>query len=276
MMMGRKELYPVIILLAAGLMMMGCHSARRAIKAPLKESGPEFLFQKMKESELKFEWINAKFECTAVLNKDKASFKGHLRIRRDSIIWVSITPALGIEVARVKITEDSVKMINRINSTFLSGNFSYLNELINAEFDYDMLQSFIIGNDFTYYENDKFKSGIDNHCYLLSTVGRRKLKKSRNEQAKPRLMTEDLWLDPEGFKILRHRINEFKLGRKVEANYSDFHALDDGQKQPYKMVFEAVAEKKLKITIDFLKFNLNEPQDFPFNIPEDYQRIQKK
>ena len=41
-------------------------------------------------------------------------------------------------------------------------------------------------------------------------------------------------------------------------------------------MFEAVAEKKLKISIEFLKFTLNEPQDFPFNIPEGYQRLEKK
>ena len=93
--------------------------------------------------------------------------------RKDSAIWISVTPVLGIEVARLLVTNDSVKMMNRLNSTYFTGNFKLINKLFNADIDYDMFQSFLVGNDFTYYENGasgKFKANIENKQYCNKIV----------------------------------------------------------------------------------------------------------
>ena len=51
-------------------------------------------------------------------DKGKTSLKGQLRIQSDSLIWLTFSPALGIEAARVLLTNDSVKFINRLNKTY--------------------------------------------------------------------------------------------------------------------------------------------------------------
>ena len=96
------------------LLFSSCKTQRKIIKEPIKEHGADYLFEKLKENELQFEWFSAKFNCDLVIDNKKNSFRGQLRMHRDSAIWGSFSPALGIEMARILITTDSVKFINRI------------------------------------------------------------------------------------------------------------------------------------------------------------------
>ena len=84
----------------------------------------------------------------------KTSFKTHLRIRKDSVIWMSIT-SIGIEAARVIITQDSVKLIDRLKKQYFLGDFKYINQLLGADLDYQMLEALLIGNSLDFNEKEK-------------------------------------------------------------------------------------------------------------------------
>ena len=45
---------------------------------------------------------------------------------RDSAIWLSISPLLGIEAVRVLLTKDSVKALDRLNNIYYSECKGYL------------------------------------------------------------------------------------------------------------------------------------------------------
>jgi hypothetical protein len=255
------------------LCVIGCNPVRHAYKEPIKEKGADYIFEQLKKHELKFAWFSTKFSTDVYYGKKKNSLSGTLRIKKDSAIWVSITPILGIEVARVLITTDSVKILNRTDNTCFLGNFKYIYSLLKTEFDFDMLQSFIIGNDFTYYENDKFKATIENKQYKLSTVGRGKLKKFVHGNENMKILLQDIWLEPDSFKITKSLIKELKENRKLEARYSDFKDIG-GQMFPLTEKFEINADKKeMKINIDFERVSVNKVQELPFNIPSKYTII---
>ena len=111
-------LYLPVTFLLLLIILGSCSTQRKIIKAPLKEEGAEYLFNKLKEHELKYSWFTAKFSAE-YKNKGKSnSFNGQIRIRKDSAIWLSLTPGLGIEAMRLVITQDSVKMINKLNNTY--------------------------------------------------------------------------------------------------------------------------------------------------------------
>ena len=156
---------------------MACNIERKLIKEPLKDKGADFLFEQLKKNEFSFNYLNIKFSADITFNKKDNSTNGSLRIIRDSAIWISLSPALGIEAARMLITVDSIKFLNRLESTYFVEDFKYLNSLLKTNLDFDMLQSLLVGNDFSSYENDVFKASIDGKQYLLSTIGRGKLKK---------------------------------------------------------------------------------------------------
>jgi hypothetical protein len=251
--------------------MASCSTQRKIIKAPIKEEGVDYLFKKLKEHELQYNWLTAKFSAEYKNKGQTNSFNGQIRIRKDSVIWLSFSPALGIEVFRMMLTQDSVKFINRMNNTFFKGDYNYVNQYLNTNIDFDILQSFLTGNDLSFYENGKFRAGLDNNSYKLATADRTKLKKFiRNSQEKLRVLIQNIWIDPESFKITRADVKEIREPNiKLEAIYSSFEKIDN-QLFPKEMSFDISADNDLSVVVNFSKLTINTAQAFPFKVPQSY------
>ena len=273
--MNKKILIP-LVLLGILLVAVSCKTSKRAVMSePLKEQGPEFLFGKMKQSEFKYTHISLKFNAEVEVNNENTSFSGNVYLVKDSMMWISIQK-FGLEAVRLLITVDSAKMINRIKKTYFASNFDKVNELFDTDFDFDILQSIISGNDVAYYENNVFKGGIENKLYHLNTFNRQKLKKYvKSEKEYAMVLIQDLWLDPITFKILKTTLKEIKTQdrRKLECNYSDFVQIEN-QLFPQKVEFEITDTKKLKGTITFTRISPEKTESFPFNIPKSYTKAQ--
>lgn len=257
------------------LLISSCSSTRRLIKEPLREEGAAFLFENLKQNELKYDYLSARFSAEFSQDRNRNSFSGNIRIKKDSIIWISIVPALGIEMIRVMITNDSVWFINRIENTYMIGDFSYINSLINSSLDFDMLQAFLTGNDFSFYENSEFRASVDHQEYKLMTTNRRKLKKESRNNQETAIPVHDIWLDPESFKISRVMIRELNQGgRRLEGRYR--YTKLENQMVPSRLQFELEANgHKNTIQVDFTRISINEKLQFPFRIPEKYTPLGK-
>jgi hypothetical protein len=268
-------IYQRILISILFLAMISCQTARKTIKEPIREYGAEFLFDKLKENELKFEWFSAKFNLDLVINKKKSEFTGLIRMRKDSTIWLTFSPALGIEMARLIISNDSVKFINRINKTYYIGSFRNVQTLLDANIDFDIFQSILLGNDLTYYENGKFRASYDNGEYHLVTAGRQKLKKFvKNLADEERIYIQNIFLDPQTFKITQMKTKELKKeNKKLDAVYSNFQPVG-GQLFPHHIFYDLMADKPVQVDLDYSKIEINEPQEFPFKISSNYTRIQ--
>ena len=254
-------------------LIISCNTQRQIIKDPIKEKGADFLFQQLKKNEFKFSGLNIKFNAEVSFNKNDNSFSGNLRIRKDSAIWISISPALGIEAFRILITNDSAKLLNRLNTTFFAGDLKYINNLLKTDLDFDMLQSLLLGNDFSTYENNVFKASVDGKQYLLSTVGRSKLKKYlKNSQDTSKALMQDIWMDPDTYKISRIRIKELKGNRKLDVEFTDFDK-EDSMYYPKKINFDIVSDKtKIEIKIENTRFTTTQSLEFPFNVSSKYKK----
>lgn len=262
-----------LVLLLAGIL-ASCKTSRSVMKKPIRNEGPEYLFEQLSQRELKFDWFSAKFNIDYIYDKKKTEFKGQIRIEKDSIIWISFSPALGIEMARLIITNDSVMFLNRVDKSYFLGDYDLVNSFLETNIDFDMLQSLIIGNDFQFYEKTTFRASIDGNEYRLSTTGRNKLKKYiKKAETYPKIFLQTIWLKPEIFKISRLMIKELKKeNKKLNAYYSDFRNIDK-QLFATKIKFDLSAEKNIEMFVDYSRINLNKKLRFPFNIPGKYERI---
>jgi uncharacterized membrane protein len=258
--------------LAAGL--SSCSAERQVIREPLKEAQAEYLFSKLKEKELKFDWLTAKFSADYKNKDTEHSFGGQIRIRKDSLIWITMSPMMGIEVIRLMISQDSIKFINRMNNTYFIGDYEYLNRFLNTNIDYDILQAFLIGRDLSSYENDKFRASVDDRYYKLSTSERQKLKKYvKSTEEAVKVYIQNIWLDPITFKITKADVKEVKREKiRMEATYDSFEPLGS-QIFPGKVEYNIFAENNLFVKVNFSKVLVDEPQSFPFKIPASFQPI---
>jgi hypothetical protein len=187
-----------------------------------------------------------------------------LRIRKDSLIWVSVVPGLGIEVARLRITPDSVYLVNRLNKTYFAGDYSLLREKFKVDVDFAMVQAILLGN------------------YLPGEPGQEKvmteppLQHIRREEASLQI---DQFLDLSDFKLKKLTIKDLQTNDALQVDYSAFEILEDHSFARLARI--AVQQNKGNETkgtlaaLEYSKVSLNEAGlSFPFSIPQGYARKQ--
>lgn len=69
-----------------------------------------------------------------------------LRMRRDSIIWFSVSVAMGIQVAKGIITHDSVTILDLYHKEYVTYGISDLSATLGTEVSLRNLQNIILGN----------------------------------------------------------------------------------------------------------------------------------
>lgn len=243
----------------------------------LDHRAPRPIIADMRKSEFHFNWLTAKITCEAYDDSSRVAFDVNLRMRKDSVIWMNVMGPLNIKIARILITKDSVKFIQFQDGTLgaqpkcFQGDFALLTEMLGTDVDFDMMQSLLVGNSVSFYEEDeKLRASINqsNCWYTLSTVRKRKLKRVLEGQKPPQDPLQTINLDPTTYKIL----NIFFLdeqSRTFKADYSNFTTLDSMQ-FPYKAEFFARGlAKSAGLMLEYTKVTLNKPTDFPFSIPDD-------
>lgn len=230
----------------------------------------------MLENEFDYTWIFAKANVESLVEEKEESFDIRLSLRKDSAMLVNIQYVLGINVAKVLITKDSVKFVDYIHKSFFVGDFGYINDLLHVDIDFDLLQSVLFGNSAKFYDEDaRLKPITDrqNCNYMLSTERKKRLKRIIVGSEVPNADLQIITLSPENFKILRNEFEQTSTGRKFIAAYSDF-SIKDSVYAPYHVDIDIQAQKNARLKINYVRIEKNSPQKLSLNIPAKYDAIQ--
>jgi len=269
-----KRFFLILVFVAAILLASSCRSTRSALKRPLKEYGFDFLYNKMLANQVDFAYLSAKFNVVYYQGKKKTDLRGQFRIKKDSLTWISLSPALGIEAARILLSDDSVKFINRLNKTYFTGEYGLIDSLLNTSLDYSILEAMILGNELTQYDINKFRASIDGGLYRITIQERRKIRKYlKSNEIVSKVLVQNIWLNPDNFKISKVELKE--LGddhRKLEVMYLNYQEVDSIL-LPEEIQINISAATPIDINIRFGRTKINEPLRFPFAIPRKYDEL---
>lgn len=225
------------------------------------------------------------------------SFNGTIRIKKDSIIWVSLSVVLGIELARIQITKDSVYFMNKIKDEYFIREIDYISNAFQVDVNFEILQSIITNQIFLYAEEDEtinerrveevddepdpgvyrktFISDTDSNQYVLKTYRKRKLKK-HIKRNRPEIILQTYHVLPDIYKISNVNINELSEKRELDISYSEFSPIDSVM-VPYNLLINIKDKQKfVSLNLEYSKINLNTDISFPFTIPEKYKPIETR
>jgi hypothetical protein len=211
-----------------------------------------------------FKYIDAKLKLNYKSNKDDETVKVKLRMKKDSLIWASMTGPVGIEGVRVKILRDSVWIINRIEKSFMATNFDTLSRMLNFKVDFEMLQAIILGNmPITDYDSNSV-SNEGNFIRIRQKAREIEIDNYLNPQS--RKLEQLKLFDPKTQNILNllyqsfvdHQGVLFPHSSKITVKYTN----KDSQK---------IEDTKIDIDYSEVEFT-DQALAFPFNIPEKYRR----
>ncbi len=263
----RTSLYfLVIISILTGI--SSCKTTKKIVRPELKPETFSTLYHKMEGHNVTFQKLSSKLAVNYIKQgKSDLAFKVNLRMQKDSILWASIVPGMGIEAARIEITPDSLKMINRLKKYYFKGKFSLLDSLLHTNINYSVLQSILLGNGLN--QNLTFNSEkviLDGNYYKLVLV-------SKNVDNNKTIIYQKIWLNPDNFRIHKMDVLQQTPGQKphrIEVFY-DSHQIIDGMAFPQKVKLLIYSNPKTEIFITFKNINLNQSFGFPFYIPSKYK-----
>ena len=222
--------------------------------------------------------VTAKASVTVVREGGEMNFNISYRSKKDSVIWISVSPLLGIEVARLMITEDSVKILDKINNKYEVTSFESINKMLQMKVNFEIVQALLYGNFFAYKKNEnRFNSvyledSLGSQFYILSSLNKKKLKRSLEEKDLNKPVIQDVYVNDTTYRINRVQVEDQRINKLLNTEYSDFR-LTDGGLFPFKSKTNITADKNIEIRIEFGKVAKAESLDFPFTIPNNYERI---
>ncbi|MBO0932190.1 DUF4292 domain-containing protein [Fibrella aquatilis] len=215
-------------------------------------------------AEVDFRYLTAKSKLSfKSKDQDISNASLHLRVRKDSLIWMSISK-LGIEAARVLITRDSVTIMDKIEKQYMVYDFPTLSRQFNFDLSFDLLQALIVGNlPLPKRPAQKVKNERD---YLLL------------RQSEGKVMVDN-YIGENDRKLKRLMVTEQPTKNALRLDYEDFTALNTFL-FPYSSLvtvdYKSQADGQFYQTLIRIKHNKVELVDkdpgFPFSIPSKYQR----
>jgi hypothetical protein len=187
----------------------------------------------------------------------------------------SVSSGIGVEGARLLLTTDSVKYINRIDKTYFVGDYKFLSSLIDTDIDFCMVQALLTAKEFSWYDYQNLKAKLDNQLYRLESTNRHKLKKqSKLISFEDPVYYQSLWIDPSTFKIDRIKIKEIgKENKRIFASYRQYKTINE-QLIPYAIDIVLDNEKEMSIEMVYYKISLDKKVGFPFSISKKYTPLE--
>ncbi len=291
-----------VFLLVLAIFFSACKSAERVVKVKaVKNRTAGFVLKRYNESRFDYDWLGMKVDADFGTEEESSGFKATIRMRKDSLIWVSITPALGIEMIRVMITPDSLKYLSKIpdNKFYYLGTFDDVNKLVGISFDFEMLQQLLVGNAIGLEKDEKrFRSEVDGDDYLLISKYRRKVRRvvgvddrklegdtilvnpddpryqrtMRKSEDADDLIVSRYWFEAAQYRLIKSVFNDLLRQRMLEVSYNDFQP-DGEQFYPAKcrLIISSTQQRQV-LNYEITKLSSGKAYDFPFEIPDDYPR----
>lgn len=248
-------------------------------KCRLDYKNSKALIKHVKENAFDYTWIYAKANVTAKVDSEENNFDIRVRGKKDSAMLITIQALSLVDVAKVLITRDSVKMVIYVKKQYFKGDFNYINELLHADLDFDMLQAVLFGNSAEFYDEDetKLKPVTDrtNCRYLLSTERKKRLRRINQGESQIKKSLQTMTLNPDTWKILKNEFIDVETNRIFTAHYDDFSAKDSVY-APHRVNIDISAEKKVNVKIDYVRIEKNQVQKLSLNIPSKYDPIPVK
>ncbi|WP_017732042.1 DUF4292 domain-containing protein [Nafulsella turpanensis] len=185
-----------------------------------------------------------------------------IRIKDDSLIWLSVSPGFGIEAARALVTRDSVFLMNKLEKSYHAYSFNELSRKLNVPVDYDVLQAALLGE-------------------MLQPIGRRdKIERKESQvlikQEAPRIDILN-YISKENLKLTRVILQDQGTSNTLTMDYNDFKPLDINV-IPYSSTITASYMEGGELKTTTVGFEHNKAEfsanalSFPFDIPERYDR----
>jgi hypothetical protein len=255
-------------------MLWSCGGKKRTVDGmKLKNLNWKVLVDSMRNNEFDYSWIRSKASASVVFKNDKNTVKANFRIRRDSASWINLSK--GVQIMTAIASNDSIKVLKKIGKKeYYIDDFKTVNKFLNTTVDYSLLEDFFAGNAIGFdYDSTKYKSGIDDGLYILSSDKIKKMDKLLKKGAnRNREFLYRCWVNPVNYRCQKVRVDVLRDTTALIVEYSDWETIDQGGQFPYhtSIVLETPRDT-ISLALKYSKVTINDPQSMPFKLTKSYE-----
>ena len=210
----------------------------------------------------------SKFTANYSGSDEKKNFKGFIRLKHDSVLMVSVSPLMGIELFRLKLDEDSVGFIDRYYKTYYRDALFVLVKKYGIPADFNLIQSFLLGYDIFWDDPEimprKFRETDDFYAVEYFVSGERSNFGVEYFYAK-------------NLKIKRILVTNFSGGSSLDILYNSYFDEKDISFVPNELNISFIQGNSIdKLELSYKSAELNKVLNFPFSISDKYTRVNYK
>ena len=215
------------------------------------------LMKNIEAKEFSYEYLTAKTKIDYKSADRSQSVKADLRMKKDSIIWISVTPLLGLEAFRVVITPDSIHILDRLNKVYYQKPYDYIKQFSKVDLTYSMLQDIFTGGPIV-FKDGKIKTTVEkNRNVLISENGE---------------LINKMYFAPSDFLIMQAIINDKNAARSIDMKYDNYETVGSSMFSHIRNI-NIEAEEKVNIGLEFSKVTLSNSLSFPFSVSDNYEVV---
>tara|TARA_B100001057_G_scaffold405238_1_gene418104 strand:+ start:1190 stop:1933 length:744 start_codon:yes stop_codon:yes gene_type:complete len=242
-----KSLFSILIVCA----LSACVGPRGIINNSSKSVS--YILKNAQKKGAEVDWFTAQLKGQAQLNDKTYPISAQLRMRKDSVIWISVSAILGLEAARINLTPDSVKLINRLNSTFFKGDVKELTKRYNLHLSFYEIQNVLLAK-YSFSNPTSFQLLPSEQDYILF---------AESDTAK-----HTIRLNSEFLPLEINTVNQDSINLKL--SYSNFVAVQE-QWLPLNTDLQVLTlNNGFNFTYSYSKILVNRPKKIKFSIPSSY------
>ena len=204
-------------------------------------------------------WFSGKAELKADADGNTMNLTAFFRMKRDSVIWLSISPGLGITAVRAIITRDSVKMLNFIEKYYSAYGIASLQNQTGIRLGLTELQHLLAGlpifDSVRYHYDSSFGLWAARRQDLKNQLG---------------LKSQGGYTSTDYSVVLQEA-----TGRAIRARYEGRKSSNENPALWLPAVIDLVAEahaKSTKAKLTLTDLSSAPVYQYPFSIPAHYER----
>lgn len=286
------RLWTLVVLLSAA----ACKSGKPLpiIGADLPPRSPERLLELLLENEqdtLRYHSARANVELD--LPDGRKSFKAVLRSVKDSATWVSVVPALGIEVARVLITQDSLKIMDKMSDQFFLGDTAQARTKFGLQPSLALLQQALLGKAIALDPGEKYRSDREDGMYLLTSrekrrfiraaedispgdtldgrdMNERRLERTLRRAEEREAVVLRYWIRPEDHRVMRIQVADLVRDQVADVRYEERGGAEVAYLPTRIRITLSEPGRMASGTLELSKLVFEGPLSMNFRIPEKF------
>ena len=109
-----------------------------------------YIFDTVNIKNNNYKTLYIKYAAKYTTAEQNLNFYGTIRIVKDSLMLITLSPGFGIEIGRVLISQDSVKFYNNLQNSYIKEDMSFFQNNYGLAVDYNSIQAIITNNTFAY------------------------------------------------------------------------------------------------------------------------------